>query len=90
MQIDNVNKQRKKKGSTKKSKQCDECGKGFDDQYKLRRHVESVHQKIKNFECTSCDFKFYSKYHLDRHNRSHILKSELPELPDIPFREEME
>lgn len=93
--IDKVNRQQKEKSSTKKpyqkwKNQCDECGKAFGDRYKLKRHVEGVHQKIKNFECTICPSKFYRKFHLERHNRSHILKSELPELPDIPFREEMD
>ena len=94
IEIDKAN-QKKVKGSTKKpnqkfKNQCDDCGKAFGDRYKLKRHVEGVHQKIKNFECTICSSKFYRKFHLERHNKSHILKSELPELPDNPFREEMD
>lgn len=60
---------------------CTLCPKTFSDNYKLRRHVEGVHQKLKNFECVPCQKKFYRKFHLDRHNkRFHNFFFDIPTL----------
>lgn len=51
--------------------ECDICQKQFRRSANLKRHVESVHQKIKNFFCGSCPFSTYENSSLMSHIKTH-------------------
>ena len=46
---------------------CGECHKTFNSQANCRRHLETVHMKIKKFKCTQCGVLFALKHHLQNH-----------------------
>ena len=46
---------------------CDKCDATFSRKYNLTRHQTTVHDKIKNFECSYCGNKYLTKNHLDKH-----------------------
>ena len=54
----------------KKVFECLICGKIL--KKNLRRHIESVHYKIKNWYCNFCLYPFYYKHDLKRHLLSHM------------------
>ena len=45
----------KKRGLTK---QCNICDASFKITQELNKHIESVHERKKPFDCTQCDAKF--------------------------------
>lgn len=47
------------------------CGKGFTTKYNLKRHINSVHLKIKDYLCELCGKTLVSKIALMEHNYSH-------------------
>ena len=49
------------------STDCKECGKYFRDKNKLKRHVETVHLKLKPYKCETCNKSFGEKSHMKRH-----------------------
>lgn len=49
---------------------CPSCGKIFLRSSRLSVHIRRDHHKIKNFECTVCDNKFFTKSEL----KDHVLK----------------
>ena len=49
------------------STDCKECGKYFKDNNKLKRHVETVHLKLKPYKCETCNKSFGEKSHMKRH-----------------------
>lgn len=49
---------------------CDTCGKVFDGQYKLKRHMQS-HTGLKEFECNTCGKGFAEQYKLKKHLLTH-------------------
>ena len=51
----------------KSKKKCEHCGKHFQQVTNLIRHVKSVHDKIKDFKCGSCDRGFSEKSNLKKH-----------------------
>ena len=59
-----------------KTFQCsyDGCDKSYTNKGNLKRHIDTIHKKIKNFECDKCEFKFYKKTKLKRHINSVHLK----------------
>ena len=48
---------------------CDLCNKGFSSKDRLRRHVTTVHEKLKNYKCTYCETAYGQKGDLNRHIR---------------------
>merc|ERR1712150_434461 len=46
---------------------CKQCGYSSSDKSNLRRHIKSVHKKIKNYECEKCENAFSQKVHLEKH-----------------------
>ena len=48
-------------------KKCDICDKEFDSSLRLKRHIESVHEKVKRFYCDVCNFGFYLLQTLRKH-----------------------
>ena len=49
---------------------CDLCGKSFPNPSKVKRHVDSVHEGIKNFKCDVCEKTFSRSEHRDSHVRN--------------------
>jgi Zinc finger, C2H2 type len=50
---------------------CDICQKFLCNKYSLQQHIESIHQKIKNFKCGECDYSTYYKMSLLTHSATH-------------------
>eukprot|EP00092_Neocalanus_flemingeri_P015619 GFUD01016907.1.p1 GENE.GFUD01016907.1~~GFUD01016907.1.p1 ORF type:complete len:876 (+),score=244.14 GFUD01016907.1:57-2684(+) len=48
---------------------CPHCDKTFSNDYKVKRHIETVHEGVKHWQCTICPKKFYEKKDLGRHIR---------------------
>ena len=46
---------------------CPQCDKTFSNDYKVKRHIETVHEGVKNWQCTMCPKRFYEKKDLGRH-----------------------
>ena len=46
---------------------CPQCDKTFSNDYKVKRHIETVHEGVKNWQCTICPKRFYEKKDLGRH-----------------------
>ena len=46
---------------------CVHCEETFISRAHLKRHVEQVHKKIKNYKCSQCDYNVYLKCTLKRH-----------------------
>lgn len=50
---------------------CPVCNKVFQIMSKMRIHVKEVHVREKNFSCSICDQKFFSKTHVQKHMIKH-------------------
>lgn len=50
---------------------CHLCGKSFRALHNLNRHLNSVHEKIKRYECDICGFKFAERKACSDHRRVH-------------------
>ena len=48
---------------------CTICGKKFKLYSRLKRHINSAHEKIKPFKCDVCDIRYTNKHLLKRHKR---------------------
>ena len=46
---------------------CDTCGKKFQTDKTLAAHIKVVHNQVKPFECTECDYKAGQKASLIAH-----------------------
>ena len=46
---------------------CPQCGLGFYVNYNLQRHIESVHEKLKPFQCSKCPMRYNRKETLINH-----------------------
>ena len=46
---------------------CPQCDKTFSNDYKVKRHIQTVHEGVKNWQCTICPKRFYDKKDLGRH-----------------------
>ena len=51
----------------KEKNQCHDCGQGFTDSTKLRRHVASTHTGIRSFFCKECPAAYFRPDHLKNH-----------------------
>ena len=49
---------------------CDLCQQNLSSPYHLKRHFNTVHEKIKNHTCESCDQSFARAEHLRRHQKT--------------------
>lgn len=59
-----------KESGNKKNCTCEKCGKAFEFNYKLKRHL-SAHSLDRPFECCMCYKKFKSKHDARAHERKH-------------------
>lgn len=50
---------------------CKECGSSFPKRGNLARHIQTVHMKLKPFQCDHCHASFGYKNHLKRHQIVH-------------------
>ena len=76
-------------------KHCTICPKTFKDIRDLTRHVDSVHNKIKNHECPICKKKFAFINWRDRHHKQvhekiknymcHICNKKFPQAQNLGF-----
>ena len=61
------------------------CCKEFNNKYNLKRHINAVHLKIKDFQCEECGKKLVSKVAFKEHSYSHLrvkpLKCPYPNCP---------
>lgn len=48
------------------------CGSEYATKFNLKRHVESVHMRIKKFKCETCGTMFSSKQSLKEHFHIHL------------------
>ena len=48
---------------------CPKCDKTFSNDYKVKRHIQTVHEGVKNWQCTICPKRFSEKKDLGRHVR---------------------
>ena len=46
---------------------CTECDKVFALKWQLKRHVNNIHNQIKNYLCDLCDYRTYSSFNLRIH-----------------------
>ncbi|KAJ8901385.1 hypothetical protein NDN08_007231 [Rhodosorus marinus] len=60
---------KKRPGSPSKQYRCETCGMTFVRGYDMKRHVNAVHQKIRDFKCTHCMKTFTQSGHLHEHIR---------------------
>jgi RNase P subunit RPR2 len=51
---------------------CPECGKVFHIMSKMQVHLKEVHIREKNFSCTVCDQRFFSKTLVQKHMVKHF------------------
>ena len=51
---------------------CPVCGKIFLIMSKMKVHLKEVHIREKNFPCSMCDQKFFSKTHVQKHMVKHF------------------
>jgi uncharacterized Zn-finger protein len=73
-------------GSDRKVLQCQICSKTFPENYKLRRHVESVHDKKTRFKCSQCSKGFYEMHQLKHHLATHEFFNDDTSNSSRPFR----
>ena len=57
-----------KQAKKKKSDICKFCKKTFCGKINLKKHIECVHEKLKNYTCDLCHRSFGRKAHLKRHS----------------------
>ena len=54
-------------GGLRSRLECPQCKKTFPDKYKLDRHVEGVHENLRNYVCDRCPKTFSVHAQLKRH-----------------------
>ena len=53
---------------------CELCDKSYDNIHYLKRHIKTVHDKVKDYKCDSCGKAFTTPSHLEQHVKSVHLK----------------
>ena len=71
----------------KERSKCPLCEKTFHKVEAMKSHIQSIHEKIKNFQCDQCDFKTYNKSnlygHVKRVHEGRSYKEQCPHCPKI-------
>lgn len=56
--------------SNQRAHLCHICGTSFKTRSVQRKHIQSIHNNPKSFQCSSCERKFNTKFSLNRHSRT--------------------
>ena len=59
--------QHKKFVHSDKSFECNQCEWKFTTSWDLKRHIERIHDKIKDYECKECNKEFFKKTDFNNH-----------------------
>ena len=51
------------------------CNQSFFRKDELRRHIKTVHEKLKPYSCNICNKVFGRKDHLKTHKKTHVRKA---------------
>ena len=51
--------------------ECKFCSRILSSKSSLKRHIEGVHDNVKRYKCTFCDFKSLHKHHIKEHMVRH-------------------
>lgn len=57
---------------------CEICGASFKTRSVHRKHVLSIHRNPRAYSCDSCPKKFNTLFALKRHQKTHMVKNNLP------------
>ena len=57
---------------------CETCGKEFGSNFSLARHIQTVHEGLRNFVCNICGEGFARKSQLENHVRRNHENIEFP------------
>ena len=68
-----------KKASEDKIHKCKHCEKTFTEDRNMKRHIQTVHEGIRDFKCDECQMTFGLKQVLQRHIQSSGHKSQIEE-----------
>ena len=67
---------------------CSDCGRVFNRQSNLKRHINAVHKEIKNFECNQCEKSYYELFALKNHMKTiHNVVDFKPKQSDLKIEE---
>ena len=66
-----VIKQRNTKQVKENNFKCEICGKSLSTKSLLQQHIRCVHEKIKNYKCTHCDYAAGQQFTLTVHINTH-------------------
>mmetsp|Transcript_12489 Transcript_12489/g.38104 ORF Transcript_12489/g.38104 Transcript_12489/m.38104 type:complete len:398 (-) Transcript_12489:2353-3546(-) len=73
-------------GGSEHASACPRCPSSFRRQYDLIRHLRSVHQQCKFFNCQHCDRSFSQRGHLNEHVQAvHMESNAVCEICDMRF-----
>lgn len=66
-------KKRESHAITKQEKiSCDECGILLANNTSMRRHIDRIHRKMRNFHCDKCSYSAFFKHSIEKHIVKHI------------------
>ena len=58
--------------------QCSICEKDFENKHTLKRHIQRVHERKKNFKCSICSMTCLDNWKLKRHKKLHLNPNYVP------------
>ena len=67
-----------KEDKAKTLAQCSICEKDFENKHTLKRHIQRVHERKKNFKCSICSMTCLDNWKLKRHRRLHLNPNYVP------------
>ncbi|XP_060809222.1 gastrula zinc finger protein XlCGF57.1 isoform X2 [Amyelois transitella] len=61
----------KEHGAKRQISECTICGKTFLSPQNLRVHTRNVHVRERNYQCSICELRFFTKFDQKRHEKTH-------------------